>query len=510
MPEAELECRKRSTTKWWSIWLLLGLVLLACAQLLWVTKLGPGVHEDSYVYMDTAWALLHGYGFQRDGKPMTHFPPGYPMLLVSVHLLADNLVHAARWLHVLFYGINIVLIGLAGYLISGGSVLALVVSPLAVILSGELLLVYSTAASEAPFIAFALASFILLAMHIAAPRWSLLATAAVFLGLAMAVRYVGITLLPTAVACLWLMDKRPLARRIRECFFLAAVSSVPLAAWIIRNLIVTGTATNRPLAFHPVGLDHLKELVGRLCYLYFPIDVSPWLIIPVLLAIAAVIVAQLYRQRPNAAAKTLLSLIVVFCVIYVSFLVVSMSFFDASTTFEYRILAPVGVFAIVLTISLCLKIATTADRAWVRWLTGAFVVSVLVANAPEQWRMATDLHHNGYYYSARQWRESETLAFLSSIPQSVTVYSNHPHAIGYLLGRRAQKVPIKFDPMSLLPAQDFAQSTWAMCKDVAHNGAMIVLLKQHLWYLPTAEELQSTCGLGATLRLVDGLVFARR
>jgi hypothetical protein len=331
----------------------------------------------------------------------------------------------------------------------------------------------------------------------------------VFLGLAMAVRYVGVTLLPTALVCLWLIDKRPLTYRLRECFFLAVVSSLPLAAWIIRNLIVTGTATNRPLAFHPVGLDHLKELVGRLCYLYFPINVSLWLIIPVLLAVAAVIVTQLYRQRPGATAKTLLSLIVVFCAIYVSFLLVSMSFFDASTTFEYRILAPVGVFAMVLAVSLCLKIATTADRAWVRWLTGAFVVGVLVANAPEQWRMASDLHHNGYYYSSRQWRESETLAFLSSVPQSVTVYSNHPHAIGYLLGRRAQKVPLKFDPMSLLPAQDFGQSIWSMCKDVADKGAIVVFLEQDVWYLATAEELQTTCGLAVTRRFVDGLVLGR-
>ncbi len=491
----------------WSLWLLVGLVLLACAQLLWVTKLGPGVHEDSYVYMDTAWALLHGYGFQRDGEPMTHFPPGYPVLLASAHLFVDNLVHAARWLHVLLYGVNIVLIGLAGYMISGGSILALLVSALAVILSGELLLVYSTAASEAPFIAFALISFIFLAMHIAAPRWSLLVTAAVFLGLAMVVRYAGVTLLPAAVVCLWLMDKRPLAYRLRECFFLAFVSSLPLAAWIIRNIIVAGTPTNRPLAYHPVGLDHLKELVGRLCYLYFPVNVSLWLIVPVLLAIAAVIIVQLYRQRPGTAAKTLLSLIVVFCAIYVSFLFVSMSFFDASTTFEYRILAPVGVLAMVLTVSLCMKIVTTADRAWVRWLTGAFVVGVLVTNAPEQWRMVTDLHHNGYYYSGRQWRESETLAYLSSIPQSVTVYSNHPHAIGYLLGRRARKVPLKSDPMSLLPAEDFGQSIWSMCKDVAENQAIVVFSDPDVWYLPTAEELQSSCGLALTRRLVDGVVF---
>jgi hypothetical protein len=99
------------------------------------------------------------------------------------------------------------------------------------------------------------------------------------------------------------------------------------------------------------------------------------------------------------------------------------------------------------------------------------------------------------------------LAFLSSIPQSVTVYSNHPHAIGYLLGRRARKVPLKFDPMSLLPAEDFGQSIWSMCKDVAENQAIVVFSDPDVWYLSTAEELQSSCGLALTRRLVDGVVF---
>ena len=497
--------------KSWFIWLLLvPVLLLAWTQLHWVTALGPGVHEDSYRYMETAWAFLHGYGFLSDDKPMTHFGPAYPVVLAAAYLVDGNLVHAARWLHIWLYSINIVLIGVASYVISERSVLALVVAPLAVMLSGELLVVYSTAATESPFIAFALATFVLLSMHIKAPRWSLLVSAAVCLGVAMALRYVGVTLLPTAVACLWLMDRRPPAHRLRECFFLSVVSSLPLAAWIVRNLIVAGMPTDRPLAFHPVGLDHLKVLVSNLCSFYLPIDVSPWLKLAVLISIAAVVSVQVYRQQSGIAAKTLQSLIVVFCAIYVSFLFVSMSFFDAFTEFEYRILAPVGVFSIVLTISVCLKIATTADQTWVRWLSGAFVLSVLVANAPEQWRVVTDLHRNGYYYSARQWRESETLAFVRSIPQSVTVYSNDPWAIGYLVGRRARMIPRKISPMALTPAQDFAQSIRAMCDDVAGNGAIVAFLKQNTWYLPTAEELQTACGFAVTRRLADGLVFASK
>src|SRR5919108_1755174 len=497
------EIREHIKTRFTWLLLVAVLVLAAETQLLWVTALGPGVHEDSYSAMDTAWSLLHGYGFQRDGKPMTHFTPAYSVLLAAASLVAKDLTDAARWLHVLLYDINIALIGVAAYVISEGSILALLVSPLAVMLSGQLLVIYSTANSESPFIALALATFVLLATHIAAPRWPLLVSAAVCLGLAMAMRYVGATLLPASVACLWFLYRRPLSHRMRECFFLSFASSLLLAAWMIKNLLVAGNATNRTLAFHPIGLDHLKLLVSNFCNFFFPVNVSPWFKLVAIGSMAAVIIVQLYRQQPSILAKILLSLIVVFSGVYVSFLIVSMSLFDAFTEFEYRILAPLGVFALLVTVSVCLRLAITADRTWVRWLAGAFVLSVLVANLPQLWRMSSDLHSNGYYYSARRWKESQTLAFVRSVPETVTLYTNDPHAIGYLLGRRARSLPLKISPTSLIPAPEFARSMRAMCDDVAHKGAMVVFLNERRWYLPTTEELQTACGSAATRQFSD-------
>lgn len=478
-------------------------------QLLWVTVLGPGVNEDSYGYLDTTWALLHGYGFLREGKPMTHFAPAYPVLLATAYIAVRNLVQVARWLSVFFYGVNIALMAAIAYVASEGNVLAPLISPLTVMLSGELLVVYSTAASEGPFIAFALATFLLLSMHIGGPRRRLLVCAAVCLGAAMATRYVGITLLPAAVACLWFLDERPPSRRMRDCFLLILVSSLPLGAWLIRNLIIDGSPTDRPLVFHPVSLDDLKVMVIDLCNFYFPVQVNPWLKLAVLSSIAAVLGRHLSRQRSGVAAKTVLLLIVVFCAIYLPFLVVSMSFFDAFTTqVEYpRILAPVAVFVMTLSIALGVKLALTADRVWVRWLSAAFVFSVLAANAPEHWRIVTNLHRNGYYYSQRKWQESETVAFVRSIPLGVTVYTNDPQGIEYRLGRRMRMLPLKINPLSRAPVHDFAQSLRLMCDDVARGLAIVVFLNEKRWYLPSAQELQTACGFEVTRRLADGVVL---
>lgn len=492
----------------WFAWLLMILImLLAGTQLLWVTALGPGVHEDSYSYMDTAWALLNGYGFLRDGKPMTHFAPGYPVLLAASYLADGDFMHAARWLNVFLYSINIALVGVAGYIITEQRVLGLVAAPLVIMSSGALLTVFSTAASELPFLTLALAGFILLALHIMIPRRILLLGGALFFGTAVAMRYVGITLVPAGVACLWIMQSQPLHRRVRECFVFSLLAFLPLTAWIIRNLLVVASPTDRIFAVHPITVYGIKVFVSNLCSLLLPLNTSTWFKLIVLGSIAAVIIVQLYRHPPGITATALVFVSLVFCLVYIAFLFVSVSFLDASTDFDSRILAPIGFFSLIITVSLSVIVITTADPQWIRWGSAVFLVYVIGANVIDHWRVAPDLHREGFYFSSRKWRESETLAFLRSAPQGVRIYSNHPHAIGYVLGRRARMLPDKISPLSLKPNQDYPRSLREMCDDLAGTGAIVAFFEHNRWHLPSAEELQAACGIGIIQRTADGVIF---
>jgi hypothetical protein len=486
------------------------LVIVAWIQLIWATTLGPGVHEDSYSYMDTTWALLHGYGFLRDRKPMMHFPPGYPVLLAAAYMVVGDLVQAARYLEVLLYCINIALVGIIGYVLSEKNVIVLMAAPLGVMLSGELLVVFSTAASEGLFMASALGAFILLSMHAQNLRLHCVVCAGLCLGVASVTRYVGVTLLPAALAGVWFVGQSPRSQRVRECVLLSVLSLLPLVFWISRNLILEGTPTNRPLVFHPVTLGELKAGVVNLVNFYLPIEVSPWLKLGALTSVGAILGLQLPRLQVGIAAKTLLISILTFCLIYLAFVIASMSFFDAFTEFEFRILAPVAIFSMIFAFAVGLKLAVSAKRAGIRWLSGAFVVTILIANLPAYLRISADLHHNGYYYSHRKWSESESVAFVRSIPPNMAVYSNDRHALAYRVGRRVEMLPYKIHPLSRVATQDFAQSMHSLCESVRRGAAMVVYLDQKRWYFPTAEELQDICGFGVTRRFSDGVVLGRQ
>jgi hypothetical protein len=143
----------------------------------------------------------------------------------------------------------------------------------------------------------------------------------------------------------------------------------------------------------------------------------------------------------------------------------------------------------------------------------AFLLAVVVANAPHATAVGLNLHQNGQGYTERQWKESETVDFVKSLGIAVTVYSNGPDAIHFLTGRRTQWVPGKVvSSTSLIPTKDFAQRTGVMCGDIAQNGAIVAYLNRLLWrrHLLTQEELQQACDVSATHRFVDGVVYERK
>ena len=98
-------------------WFLLVLVaggFFAVCIFLWSTSFGIGVEPDSAVYISTARSVVSGDGFQAQGKPLTHFPPGYSALLSVSGLWNADPADGARYIHAVLYVLNVWLIGLYG------------------------------------------------------------------------------------------------------------------------------------------------------------------------------------------------------------------------------------------------------------------------------------------------------------------------------------------------------------------------------------------------------------
>ncbi|GAI92915.1 unnamed protein product [marine sediment metagenome] len=110
----------------------------ASVLMLWITSIGPGVSPDSTVYLGVARSLLSGDGLVAAGKPLTHYPPGYPLsLALAGRLLGADLLQTQRLFGAFLFGVNTVLFGIAVALCTDCSLLAAGVAVSAFVLSAD-------------------------------------------------------------------------------------------------------------------------------------------------------------------------------------------------------------------------------------------------------------------------------------------------------------------------------------------------------------------------------------
>ena len=100
-----------------ALWLVLASVaILAFLSILWLTPYGMSAGGDSAWYVGAARNAADGRGISRptgggEVKPLTHFPPFYPLTLAFLDVLGVDAIVAARWLGTLMFSATVVLVG---------------------------------------------------------------------------------------------------------------------------------------------------------------------------------------------------------------------------------------------------------------------------------------------------------------------------------------------------------------------------------------------------------------
>ena len=504
--------------------LLLLAGLAASVLMFQITDYGPGVSPDSVIYIETARNLLAGDGFYIEQRPMTHFPPAYPLLLAVAGLLQHgDILQAGRLLCAFFFGANVVLFGLAVQLSTEYSWSATICSILFFLCSAPIFSIHSMAWSEAPLIAFTLAAYILVSLYIVRPRRHVLLAVSLCVGCAMATRYLGVTLLPPIILGLLLTD-RPLKHKISESFLVVIIASLPLATWLIRNIMTTGKATSRSFAVHLFGLPHAAQLIGTMYDMFLPISLPGWRKI-LQLGVAGILflmtlallrnkyhIEHYIRRHAGAVHIVLPALCVAFFITYISSLVISISFFDAFTPLRHRILLPALLAITVAGISSAwsLSSALASRRVWYAFVL--FVSLSAIINGTRSLDTMVNTYRNGNGYTSQQWQSSETIAAVQSLPTDMEIYSNGQDVIQFLTGRAASFVPPTAFPGTLQRNLGFEEELQTICGKVTEGKAVIVYLNgiPWRWYEPTQEEVKSKCSLEILASLDDGTIYAQQ
>jgi hypothetical protein len=491
-------------------WCCTGLfVLFGAYQAYLTTAWGAGLTTDSLSYLQGARSILKNGDLSGLGS---HWPPLYFLLIsLSISLFQDPLA-AIRWLQILTMAANVLLVAFVLYKATGRSLVASFTGTVVFITSKTVLWVHCMAWSEAFFCLLALAGVYFLAEYIREQeKIFLLVVSACFIGLAFVTRYVGITLIATGIAALLLWDRKKIFHRIGISIFFGFISSVPMLVWMIRNLLINQAATDRDFIFHPVPMQKIAfglRLLSR--WLFLP-ENSPILLLGVcFLLLAGYIYSLKILSGKEYDWNRMLEICFIFVVIYLGFILFSISFFDAHTPLDQRILYPVYVFFFVGVILLYDRLSKITQFNKLSIFIPILLLFISFKQYSGQQFFIYNAIENGLGFSSRQWVQSDILHWLKNIPPTTVIYTNGPDPITIYTDRKSIMIPLHTYPVNKKKNLKFDAEIDKMKEDLINNNGVIVYFYSITWrwYLPTLEELKKKMALNVVYQGKDGIAVS--
>ena len=414
---------------------------------------GAALGSDAANYLSAAASLAAGDGLlSLSGGPMVLFAPFFSIAMAFLSLLGIAPVEGGRLLNAAAFGLLILVSGLwlSRRLDSQWVALAAAVAVLAAV---PLANFASTLLSDPLFILFTILTLMPLESFLNRRSGRrALALSAVFAALAALTRYIGVALICSAVLMLLMRRDTPLRERLRDTLAFGAISSLPLAAALARNYLVSGTiAGDRSAAASGQPLfDSLRQTVWHFQWWADPTELVqrqlqdyPALVVGVLLLLAAALIIP-----PTHRSRGVSTVFRVFALTYLASILV-ITPFTVAQAIDSRYLSPIYVpllFVAAFWLDGLLNSRASGRRAsgWmaaVRWTLVALALLAGVwhtgVSAQQSLRLTAKSLESGYIgrsFNTAHWEDSELLEYIRANPVSGRYYSNHPNLLRWNAG----------------------------------------------------------------------------
>jgi hypothetical protein len=503
--------------------LLVVILALASASLVWyATAWGIGTSPDSVAYIGAARNLAAGrgltvpFGGLVDG-PMTHHAPLYPALLSTFGFTGSDPANVARFLGSLIMAANVLLAAFLVRRMLPSAIWPPILAGLLVAISPTLLEIHSMAWTEPMFIFQGLIGLAFLADGLEKRSWMPIIASALLVGLAVLTRYAGLALIATGGLGILLQGNERLVKRLATAASFGLVAITPLALWSIRNLSVTGTATSRSLNFHLIERSQLWQGMAT---------TTSWLLVPentptpihlaalgLLGLVTGGVILWFWRQRrPNQPVFGITGgMVGLFIPVYGFFLLLSISFFDANTPLDGRILSPLYFASVMILVVLFSRFVEASQaRFWRVALLGCSAILVIgYGQAALSWLQSA--HQQGIGFSAMAWQQSPVMAEIRDLPAEMQVYTNSPEAVYFNGHHRSLRLPRSFETVSQQANPNYAAEIAAVQQQLATGQALVVFFTRLGRQVnPSEAELVEELSLELLATRPDGNLYVSR
>ena len=313
-------------------WFLIALALVS--MLLLVLALNPwgvGVVYDSVFYLSGADNLSAGRGLVWNAggdelRPLVHFPPGYSAFLAVLGSASSSTLLAAGAIQIISLAAAIILIGALIFMDSGNQLVSVLGAAVAAV-SPILFTRYLDLRTEPIFLVFLLGSIALLLRFFQTGEDKWLWGAGILTAACGLFRYAGLAVLGSGMLTLLVLLRTAWLERIGKAIKFGFIPAIVIAALAFRNIMVSGSATNRVFSYHPPGLNVFRQAAGSIGEWILPSSVDPLFRLILLAAIVAGAASLIYFRK---GGSMLLGLLSIYALVYSASLILSLTFFDAS------------------------------------------------------------------------------------------------------------------------------------------------------------------------------------
>lgn len=206
--------------------ILAGLAVIGIAMILFATRWGAALSDDSYFYIKPARDLLAG----RTPFFSQQYPPMLPLLITLIGLLKIEPLQGIRLLNAFCFGLNVFLAGYIIYRLTSSRGVALV-GAIFVLTSRVLVEVHSWAMSEALFITLTYVTILLFDRYFSTRKPVWLVACGIAAGCSALTRYAGVGVIGSGVLVLLFLPGGTWGKRIRLAALFGTIAGMLFAAY---------------------------------------------------------------------------------------------------------------------------------------------------------------------------------------------------------------------------------------------------------------------------------------
>ena len=274
-------------------------------------------------------------------------------------------------------------------------------------------------------------------------------------------RMVGVVVAGSLLVA-YLIDKRPL-RGVLYCIVGLAI----IVSWTLLGKFYLGE-TARELAYHPVSAQDLWYLIVEFGKWITPVDIAwiPFVVSICLMLLPVVLALRAWKNRHEVGV--LFWFLIIHFYAYISFIVLSKMFIDASIPFGVRQLYPLIInYLGILIMMQNSMVLNEKIKAKIRFVFPKLLILIVGMNVSSIWF----LHDNGVGYNSKEWQDYEFPEEIGKLSTSL-VYTNDTAPI-YLFGN-------DFDQVVSLPQKKDLYSQQLKPEYQASLDVSLFILEQSL------------------------------